>query len=291
MPAIKPERKKRSGSRALLLLLVFFFITVLIILFFQSSVSKIATVDIKGNELVTAARIGQAAQVSVGDHYFTTSVSAVEKRIRNLPMIKSATVAKSFPGKLSITVEEHPRVAYQFSADGTLQVLLADGSAIAAAGTNVSVDKPILSGWRDDDPWKLKLCQTLAAIPSAMLSDLSEIKPDPTNAYEDKIKIYTRSQYVVSTTVTYLPDRLPYLGAIVSEMKDKNVNSGQITLLETDRVSPFVSDANAKDGKNGKPAGDAKDTGKKTDAKKTPSPTPTPKQSNSKETPKNTQRN
>ncbi|WP_409341238.1 cell division protein FtsQ/DivIB [Paenibacillus sp. MBLB4367] len=283
VPAMKPERKKRRGSRALLILLILFFVTVLVILFFRSPISKISEITISGNELVSADTIGQASAVAVGNHYFATSTGAVEKRVGKLPMIESVKVSKSFPGHLSIVVKEYARAAFQFKEDGTLQALLVDGSATTVPLSGIPFDKPILSGWRDEDPWKQKLLQTLAEIPSALLSDLSEIKPDPSDSYEDKIKIYTRSHFVVTTTVTYLPEKLPFLGAMINQLKDQNQNagSGVIKLLEQDRGEASAKDAGTNDSKDAK-NGDAK----KSDPKgTTPKPTPTPAKETTKSTP------
>ncbi|RAV19811.1 cell division protein FtsQ [Paenibacillus contaminans] len=278
VPAMKPESKKRRGSRALLILLVLFFVTVLIILFFQSPVSKLSEIEISGNELVSSETIGQASAVAVGDQFFAFSSGEVEKRIKKLPMIESVEVTKSFPGHMSIVVKEYPRVAFQFTSDGSVQVLLVDGSSTAVPVSGIPFDKPILSGWSDDDPLKLKLLQTLADIPPAILSDVSEIKPDPSDAYADKIKMYTRSQFEVSTTIGYLPEKLPYLGYMINSLKDQNKTSGVISMFEQVRGEAIPLDTGAKDTKK---AGDTKknDNKKEPTPKTTPKPTPTPTKS------------
>ncbi|MNC46566.1 Cell division protein DivIB [compost metagenome] len=98
---------------------------------------------------------------------------------------------------------------------------------------------PILSGWAADNMLKAKLCLALSQVPQQYLSDISEIRPDPTTAYEDRIKIYTRSRYEVLTTIEYLPGNIQYLGFLTNELKERGKDSGVITMLEQIRHAPF----------------------------------------------------
>lgn len=268
VPAIKPNgsRPKRGNGKLLRLVFVFFII-LFIILFFQSSMSKISEIVVEGNELVSQDDIIQTAGVLSGDNFFTLRTGQVKQRLAKHPFIESVEVQKSFPGVLKVKIKEYRRVAFQLAADGTKEVLLADGSALPVAGqaANVPMDMPILSGWLPDNPLKAKLCLALSQVPAQYLSDISEIRPDPSTAYEDKIKMYTRAQYEIYTTIEYLPERMQYLGFFINELEERGKTSGVITMLEQNRHSSFES------------------------VKPSPTPTPkeTPAKSNSKETQKN----
>jgi cell division protein FtsQ len=243
MPVLKPEKIKKRGSRKLLYLLIGLFMIILIILFFRSSISKVATIHITGFELVSEASIGQAAHISVGDSYFYIFPSAIEKRVKTLKTIESVKVTKKFPGLVRIDVKEYPRVAFQLTEDGTTEALLADGSNVSIKGLSLPMDKPIISNWKDGDPLKNKLCSVLAQIPPALLSDLSEIKPNPSTAYPDKIKMYTRSQFEVDITIGNMVEKIPYLSAMINDAKEKfNSNSGVISLLDSDYGKLFDKD-------------------------------------------------
>lgn len=244
VPVIKPSPKQKRGNGKLLGLVIVFFVTLLIILFFQSSISKISDIQVTGNELVPADEIIQTAGIRNGDHFFTTQTAAVRKRLKVHPFIESVEVSKAFPGVFRIKVQEYRRVAFQLAADGTKEVLLADGSALPVAGqaAGVPLDMPILSGWSPDDPLKKLLCAALAKVPPHLLSDISEIKPEPSVAYPDKIKIYTRSKYEVFTTIEYLPGNMEYLGFVTAELTERGKPTGVITMLEQIRHAPFESD-------------------------------------------------
>jgi cell division protein FtsQ len=243
IPALKKEKHKKRNGRRIIYLLLGLFITVLIILFFKSSISKVAQIHITGFDLITESSIGQAAGIAIGDSYFYTGSATIEKRVKALKTIESVKVTKIFPGFIHIEVKEFQRVAFQVTGEGDLEALLADGSVVSLKGRSLPMDRPIMSNWKDNDPWKNKLCAVLAQIPEALLSDISEIKPNPSVAYEDKIKIYTRSQFEVDTTIDYLLEKIPYLSSMINETKEKqNTTEGILSLLDSDYGKLFDKD-------------------------------------------------
>ncbi|WP_164821270.1 cell division protein FtsQ/DivIB [Paenibacillus koleovorans] len=262
MPVLREQKPPRKrSSRKLLWFLFLLFIVLLAVLFFRSSISKVETIDITGEELLQEDAIRQALGVAPGDHFFGFRSAALENRIERLPIVQEAHVTKRFPGLVRIQVQEYGRVAYEFSSEGKLTALLANGLVVPSASQAFQPDKPILTGWGQDNAWKLKLCQALAAIPQELLLEISEITPSPSATYEDKIKLYTRSQYEVYTTVTYLPDKLPYLEQIIGMMKEKDVESGVFELLEADRHVPFEQYYNVTPTPSPSPGKDAKKAG------------------------------
>ncbi len=217
--------------------------------------------------LLATDAIGQASQVVVGDRFFAVSSKTIGQRISQMPMIKSASVKKTFPGVIHIQVEEFPKVAFQIDPNGKKSAVLADGNVIELpAGSVIPLDMPILTGWTETDPNKAALCKILGEIPQSALSDVSEIKPDPSESYPDKIKIYTRSQFEVHTTISYLPDRIDNLPGYIAGLAEDHISNGIITMLEVEYHTPFAT------------TGDAK-SDNKTDPKISPKPTPktTPK--------------
>jgi cell division protein FtsQ len=269
-PLPKPPARPRT-NRKLLAFLFVFFVTVLVILFFRSSLSRINEIQIEGIELIPKEVVGQAAALIPGDNFFATSGTTIENRVKGLPMVKSVKVTKHFPGVLHIQVQEYPKVAFQFTADGKTEAVLADGASIDLPPGNFPLDRPILSGWTDHDPNKKQLCKVLGDISAAALSDISEIKPDPSESYPDKIKLYTRSQFEVYTTIAYFPDKIDNLPAYIATLKENNISKGVIKMLEVDNHAPF----------------DLEQNNPPSDSKATPVPSPTPK-ATPKPTPKST---
>lgn len=162
----------------------------------------------------------------------------VEKKVLQLKLAESVKVTKKFPGLVRIEVKEYPHVAFQ-QKNEQWQAVLANGAGIPLESIPVP-DKPILTGWEGHEALKLELCRTLAEIPNDRLSDVSEILPDPSSSYEDRILFYSRSSFVVTTTVGKLPEKLGYFHEIVEDLRDRGIASGKLILLEADHYVPFA---------------------------------------------------
>lgn len=237
MPVIrdnpKPKRKGK-GSRKLLVFLFLFFITLLVILFFRSPISRITSIEISGNRYLSATTIRQTANVHKGQYYFFTSASSMQDKLAKLPIAASIKVTKHFPGKVEITVKEHPEVALQLTAAGQKTVLLANGSSVPYSSDSGFMNLPILTGWKPNDPVVATLCKSLSVVPGKLLSDISEIKPIPTSLYPDKILIYTRSRFEWITTARLLPRKIEYVSSIT-----ENNEPGILEMLEANVYTPY----------------------------------------------------
>jgi len=239
MPVMREARPKSRSkrSRRLGFLLMLFFITILLLLFFHSSYSRITLIEIEGNRHVTNEEILSASGIELNDHFFVTSAETIRKRVVQIGIIEEAEVTKIFPGYIHIHVKEYPEVAYEIDADGKPQVLLANGAALPT--DSVVIDKPILTGWEDQE-MKRKLTETLAGISAELLTDISEIKHEPSPpAYPDKIIMYTRSHFQIETTIEKLPEKILVYMPIIEHQLDQNVTGGIISLLEIDRFRPY----------------------------------------------------
>ncbi|WP_082882765.1 cell division protein FtsQ/DivIB [Paenibacillus swuensis] len=236
MPVLREQKVRRRGNRKLLLLLLFLFVVLLAILFFRSSFSKVQTIEMKGNRYLTPDEISKALNVQVGDQFFGTSAAEMDRRVSQLLPIEEVLIHKRFPGYILIEIREQQTVAFQLSPkEGTIKALLSGGNAVIPKAKNITLDKPVLTGWENRDALFKKLCNTLATIPEGLLADISEIKPDPSNAYPDRIKLYTRSKFEVSTTIAYLPEKAEYMNAVIDGQEP-----GKITMLEADFYTPYV---------------------------------------------------
>lgn len=229
----------------MLIVIILLFVVILCVLFFNSSISKVSAVSVEGQGYLTEPEIQQAAGIAAGDAYFGTSASTIEERVKQLKPIEKVEVIKSFPGRVRIIVEEYPTVAYELSDKGELTAILSNGVSVAAQSADLIVDKPILSGWKADDPLKSELCKQLANIPSALLSDFSEIIPSPTKSFPDRIRIFTRTKFEIITAASLLPDKIAILNSVAETQEP-----GLVTLLLADTYEPFVPDDTENDETN-----------------------------------------
>ncbi|UVI32200.1 cell division protein FtsQ/DivIB [Paenibacillus spongiae] len=234
VPVLREPVRRRRGGKKLLAVLLLLFIVILCVLFFNSSISKISSIVVEGQRYSSKEDIQKAAGINIGDAYFGTTAKTVEDRVKTIKPVEKVEVVKKFPGGIRITVSEYPTVAFELSSNGDLTAMLSNG-AIVPAGSEIVVDKPILSGWKADDPLKAELGKKLAELPAGSLSDFSEIMPSPSKAYPDRIKIYTRTRFEVVTAISLLQDKIASLDAVIETQEP-----GIVTMLLADTYVPFV---------------------------------------------------
>jgi len=234
IPVLKREKRTpaRRGSKILAALLALF-AAVLVILFFRSSLSKVTEIHISGLHHLSEDEVREVLGIAPGDSFFFPAAGKLSANVAALPAVKHAEVLKKFPGVVEVRIQEYPEVAMYVQSDGSLTVVLENGLSLPAKDGFLP-DKPILTGWRaDSDVWK-ELCQVLSGISADDLADVSEIKPDPSLSYPDRIRIFTRSGFEVITTVSKLKDKISYLDEIM-----ENREPGIITMLEADTYMPY----------------------------------------------------
>lgn len=251
MPVLKEPGPGRKSNRKLLIVLFLLFAILLTVLFFNSSISKIATITIAGQQYIGVSEVEEAAGIVIGDAFFGTSSSTIEERIEQLSSVAKATVTKSFPGEVHIQVEEYPSVGYELSASGQITALLSNGTTLAMQGRDFVVDKPVLSKWTENDPNKVKLTKVLGELPPTTIGDFSEIIPIPSASYPDRIKIYTRTQFEIITAISLLKEKAPQLNAVIERQPP-----GRVTMLLADTYASYESGFGESEDSNEKEKGE-----------------------------------
>lgn len=234
LPRLVEPKPRKNRSRKIIYLLFLFFITLLAVLFFRSDLSKVDTIEISGNRYSSLDEIGQTIRITKGDSFFTATAGKMMRRLEKLPYVDKALVTKSFPGSIRVEIAEFPEVAYSLGSDGRMKAVLASGQEVEPIKGEPVQYLPVLSGWESHRKDLKKMCALLERIPGPLLADISQIKPDPTASYPDRIRIYTRSYFEVITTIEYLPDKLDYMRAIIGEYEP-----GIITMLEANSHQPY----------------------------------------------------
>jgi cell division protein FtsQ len=245
-PSSKPRKKKRKEKNNLkwLLLGLIFFMLILLIVFFSSSLSRVQTITVNGEQLISEAEIIKASKILINDQYLFTFTDEIVANVKKLGSIEDVRVIKKFPGVIQLEIKEYLPVAYILRVDGERDVVLANGKRLPAS-SEMLLDKPILSGFADAQ-MESKLSQmteALIKVDRIHLNDLSEIVPVKSKTYSDKIQIFTRSGYEVFTTIQYFPKKIIHLQEIIGRLKAKDIQDGYINLLEADHYSPFKTEA------------------------------------------------
>lgn len=215
MPAsIPPFREKKAKvtrpNRWAIGFILFFFISALVLLFFQSPLSKIQHIEIKGQETLEENEIAAQVSLAPGVQFFEWDREKAEERLRKYPQVKDVAVTKIFPGKVVITLSEWRRVAlWLHSDDGSvdrLHPVLENGSVLDEPWDG-KVDKPLLRGWEDVSKVKA-LSQELAKVEPETLRTLSEIHPHESDLYDDEVRVFTEEGNEVITRISTFRDNI-----------------------------------------------------------------------------------
>jgi cell division protein FtsQ len=86
-------------------------------------------VEVTGNRLVTAAQVRQAARIRTGAPLATVDAAAAARRVEQLAPVLSATVRRSWPDTIVITVRERTPV-FAVAAAGGYQLIDSHGVAV-----------------------------------------------------------------------------------------------------------------------------------------------------------------
>lgn len=242
LPRLKPFRPGQKGKVKLILVLVGFFLLLGVFIFFRSPLAEIKSIQVKGNVFTSQSEILEKSELQIGDSYFAFRSGAVTSRMNTIAGMQSSRVERTFPGKITLIVTEKKIAGYQV-IKGQPEVLLENGKVLPMTVMKQWVDRPVLSGWEKDPKGLKALCNVLATIKSTDLADLSEIKPMASEAYPDKILIYTRSSFEVVTTTSKLKGKLPFLANVVNDLISKGQTTGRITMLEANTAETFVNNS------------------------------------------------
>ena len=109
-----------------------------------SSAFAIESVEVTGNQQLTAAQVIAAAGLAVGQNVFAVGPEEARKRLLQKEWIETASVRRRLPGRYSIEVRERRAVAIM--AAGQLSLVSDEGQAFKTLEPNDPADLPVISG-------------------------------------------------------------------------------------------------------------------------------------------------
>jgi cell division protein FtsQ len=237
VPVYKEKPQKNRTNKKALLLLALFFVSMLALLFLRSPMSKISNIEVSGNHLLSIEEVIKASGLIYGSSFFTWNRQKVINQLEQIPQVDRIEVLSSFPGKIKIIISEHRRVAFKVTQNGEINVVLSNGYVEKGKFNSTLIDRPILINWDLNDALKQKLSQELGQTEESILQMISEIIPDPSKAYPDKIKLFTRDGYEIHATVSNLATNLNYYQIFAAGRKGQD--PGVLFLLEAKYFRPY----------------------------------------------------
>lgn len=111
----------------------------------------VTEIAVRSDLAISRDRLLEVAGVREGVSYFDLDLERIEARVAALPQVRSVDAAKSFPNRVSITVEARAPLAVTFGElNGSLTPLVidADGVVFDRSAALADWDLPIISGLR-----------------------------------------------------------------------------------------------------------------------------------------------
>jgi cell division protein FtsQ len=228
--------KKKKKTRNIVLLIALLLIA-LFILFLLLPISKISDITLDGVKLLSEEKIMNQAKVYLGKSYFLVNPESITIELEKLSICKSATVEKTFPGKLAINIVENDGVAYLYDNDRWYLVL--ENGYITEWITKLDFSElPIITDWADKGLIE-ELAVGLSNTMDSVIAELSEIQLHNTEDNQEQVLIFTREGYIVYLELKDFSSKMNIYLDIVETLRSKDAGLGNIYLFDSIRFEKF----------------------------------------------------
>ncbi len=249
IPKLKQHRKKKANRR-LIFLLSLFLIMILSVIYFQSPLSHVKNIEVKGNELVPSETIISESKIKQGMNVWSVNKKETSERLNKLPEIKDAKVKMSFPNSFVIEVDELGKKAYLLK-DNKFQIILENGKVLNKGTESIPVDAPLLRGFKEDKALK-KMISELGELPKEVQHLISEINLTPKKTDQYHLTLFMNDGYEVSATIRTFSEKMEHYPSIVSQL-----DPSQKGVIDLEVGSYFRSYESEESESEAEPAGDA----------------------------------
>ena len=205
----KQDQLKMKRIRAAFLFLII--VMLFCVLIFMTPVFNIRSISVTGNQIVTLEEIDSQVSDLMGQNLFKTGGSQIEKRLKNIAYIESASTSKRlFPPSVKITVKEYEPAGY-ININGYEVIVNSDLKVLDDKNSLPTDEIPEISGvnsekytvgkvFKTDNPEKDEILQECLSLmeQTGIINDVNEI--DVSNItgiefkYQDRINVLCGTQ-------------------------------------------------------------------------------------------------
>lgn len=211
------HRKKKAKRKIRRQRMGYALVVIAIVLYFLSPWSRIQTIVVYNNTLLTTEHIIAQSGVDVTKSatVFTWKYF-INKKLQENPFISYANVNKTWRGSVSIEVKEK-RIIYKTIKDNQAIAYFEDGTA-AIIPEEYQVITTTLSGVTDESKFPYQeLALKLAAVPPEIVEEISEIKHTPSNISNDRYTFYMKDRNRVIILLHNIDTKLKYYFKLVEQ--------------------------------------------------------------------------
>ncbi|CAM4042335.1 cell division protein FtsQ/DivIB [Lederbergia lenta] len=216
IPKIK-EHRRRKANRRLILLLSLFFLLIVSVVYFQSPLSHIKRIEIKGNDKISSEEILSVTKMAEGLNIWKVDKRFGKEQLLSLPEIKTAEIKVTFPNVLKINVVEYATIAYM-EKDQQYYPLLETGKVLNQKKEyNTIEDALILINFKTGDVLN-DLTAELKQLPTEITNVISEIRYDPKKTDKYHIYLYTNDGNEVRASIPTFSEKMIHYPSYISQL-------------------------------------------------------------------------
>ena len=212
------EKRRRKTNRKFILILIIFVLALLVILYFQSSLSRISAVHVKGATLHDVAFYEEESGLLVDGLLWDFSTKDVQKALNEIDSVKEVKVSRKWIRDVEISITEWQTVAY-LEKTGRYQALLESGEVFSEE-LIVPADKaPILNGFTDNES-KERITAQLMLMEKDVYLLISEIIFTGPEKDQNNITVYMDDGYEIHAIIPTFAEKMAFYGDITNQLTD-----------------------------------------------------------------------
>ncbi|GEM00692.1 cell division protein FtsQ [Halolactibacillus halophilus] len=220
IPRLREARRKQANRRFIFYFTILLVLIVLVV-YLQSPLSYVRKVKVTGSQFISEEIILKQSHLSTEQSLWSFQLKDIEAAILALPEIESAEVKRLWSHTVTINVTEHKKIAYIDQGDYLAPLLESGHTLDYVEKVDYKGDAPLLIGF-DDEEIRQLMIEGLQALPSYLLSHISEIYHQPTEANPYQVHLNMIDGFELLTTIRGFSEHLKVYPSVVSQLDKEN---------------------------------------------------------------------
>lgn len=217
IPSMRDRRRKKANFKFLFIIAVFVF-ALLVILYFQSSFSRIGSIQVKGATLHEPTFYEETSGLSIDGSFWGFTAEDVKKELENIDSVEEAQISRKWINHVEIAIKEWQTVAYVENA-GRYNALLENGDVFSEEIIVPENKAPILNGF-GDEKIKDRMTKQLLKMDKGVYAQISEVIYTGSEIDQDSITAFMDDGYEVHASIPSFAEKMAYYEDIIAQLAD-----------------------------------------------------------------------
>lgn len=220
IPKLKQQRRKKANKR-LTILLILFFTMIALVVYFQSPLSHVKRVVVKGNVSYSEEELIGISGITKETNIWRVDETTIKERLESLPEIKNAAITLKFPNSIELNMMEYRQIAFLVQEKNYYPVL-ENGTLLKEkrALEGFTANAPLLFSFEEGEILD-EMILSLQALPENVLNSISEIHYEPVKTDTYRIALFMNDGFEVNASLRTFAEKMAHYPSIVSQLDPK----------------------------------------------------------------------